>query len=819
MPAAIPIIAVGAAVALEAPPIIVAAVGVVSALVASSIQSNSIDTPSPSESMVDMTTGVRVNTRTTSAILPLVYGKIRIGGNLVFIEAAGDNNDELWVVQNLAEGECEGIETIDDIEQVFLSDKLYNEYGGNVEFWFHSGSSSQTYDTNLNAAISKWEDNKRNTCYIVYKLTYDKDYFQSLPSFNVLLKGKKVYDFRDSTTKWSDNPVLALYDYMTNTRYGMGFDSSKIDITSWTDAANYCETKGWKVNLAITSDMDSNQIKDILLNLFRGQIIPYDGKYYLRYADLNYESSVMSISTAAEDESGKTTVRVREPSLFNKPDAIRVRFLDEDKNYVEDSVLIGDNTGEVLDIMLYGCTNRRQASNTGVYLLERKQLNRVVTGVFDDQYAQLEPCDLVTFTCDIYGIEDQLMRVEEIQLISGGLIALSLAYESTALYNDDYDINEDEEYSCSLPDPNEEPPGIWNVEVEEETYNYRLRTFTRLKVSFSRPSDYPWFDHVEVWQSFDDSTWKHLFNAEADFSIDNVEEGVTYYLRLKVVNIWGVRQQDINDYKVSHLVLGYNVAPTSVSGLDVIVNQNSVNLYSDKVDNPDIELYEFRLGSSWNGAIFLAALRSPNLSLFGVKPGSHTFWLNTLANNGKYGSSPKSASVTLQDPPDGWTLDTSFTCDYTTGTHDNTEHTTYDSEDYLKCSHGSAGLVGTYKSPVYDLGSSKRVLAYVLADIVVTGTGTTWEDVIPDDSSVSTTWEDIDIGERTWAEIFELVAGPSIRMRLYYGNSSPPSGYVQRMEILSAIVTGRYFQVEIEITDPSPDIYALVQHFTLKLCT
>ena len=77
-------------------------------------------------------------------------------------------------------------------------------------------------------------------------------------------------------------------------------------------------------------------------------------------------------------------------------------------------------------------------------------------------------------------------------------------------------------------------------------------------------------------------------------------------------------------------------------------------LYAEKVNDPDVELYEFRLGDSWSGSIFLSALRSPNLSLSGVKPGDFTFWCNTLSNNGVYGAVARSASVSLQDPPDGW---------------------------------------------------------------------------------------------------------------------------------------------------------------------
>jgi hypothetical protein len=105
-------------------------------------------------------------------------------------------------------------------------------------------------------------------------------------------------------------------------------------------------------------------------------------------------------------------------------------------------------------------------------------------------------------------------------------------------------------------------------------------------------------------------------------------------------------------------------------------------------------------------------------------------------------------------------------------------------------------------------------MVYVLADIVVTGSGTTWDSQFPD----PTTWEEGGATDRTWTEIFELSAGPKVEMTLKYGESSPPTNEIEKLEILSAVATGRYFQVVITITDPNDEIHALVENFTLKFC-
>lgn len=335
-----------------------------------------------------------------------------------------------------------------------------------------------------------------------------------------------------------------------------------------------------------------------------------------------------------------------------------------------------------------------------------------------------------------------------------------------------------------------------------------------MDVAFDEPTNYGWFDHVEVWVSFDDVAWSHMFNARNDFIIDPVEEGQIYYIRLKSVNIWGVRQQDANDLKISRLIQGHSSVPDSVGSVQCIVNAMSVNLYADPVDDSDIDVYEFRLGSTWNTAIFMAALTRPNLSLYGVKPGTHTFILNTKSNNGFYGSTPRSKTVSLPDPPHGWTVQGSTACDYSSGTHDNTEQTTYSGDDYLKCSHTGGVLTGTYTTPVYDLGSSTDRLVYITMSVAIIGLGTTWDDVIP----AGVTWADIDIS-RPWYQIFELPSGAIIRISLFHGDTNPPTDESERMEILSTTITGQYIFATVEITDPSTEINALVSALTITRCT
>ena len=290
-----------------------------------------------------------------------------------------------------------------------------------------------------------------------------------------MLKGRKLYDFRDATTAWSDNPVLALYDYMTNTRYGMGIPASQIDITSWTDVANYCDTKEWTLNLALISLMNADNIINTICLHFRGQPVWYNNTLYLRYADLYYESSVMDIDDehiAVDTESGKAMVSMSGPTRFGVPDGIRVSFLDPEKGYSVDSVVVGEVNGVISDFNLVGCTNKQQALDLAVYQLERLQLGRSISGVFRDDLMKLDPHDVVTFSCSSLGLSDATLRVQASGIRPDGLVDLSLRWEDLYLYDDEYNLSLDDVFRCTIPDPKSVPPEVTNATIEEELYWY-----------------------------------------------------------------------------------------------------------------------------------------------------------------------------------------------------------------------------------------------------------------------------------------------------------------------------------------------------------
>lgn len=612
----------------------------------------------------DRNYGIRANTRTTDAPYPVVYGKRLIGSNDVYIASTGTENKYLWIVSNLSEGPCSGIDTDEnDNPKIFLDDDEYKSLSDYVVYYFHKGDGSQIVNSNLNSVKPEWTDCKRYTCYIVWRLKWDEGIWTSFPARKLVLKGREIYDVRDGSTSWSQNAPLQLWDFLTNGRYGMGIPAGYLDEDSWKAAANYYDGKGWESNLVVAGNDNADDIVDILLASFRGKLINRNNKLYLKYCDLNEESSVMTITDEhiLQQADGKVAVTVAKPSLINRPVGLQIGYIDPSRNWVMDYVNVGEEDerkGDIKKIELNNITSRETAKIIGNYMFERLILDRKISTVLRPDAIKLNMADPFTFTCSALYLSGVSLRVSDLTLQPDNNIEVTAEYESTTLYDEDFNIDPDNVYNVSIVDPSSEPPSVQNVTVDEEVYSYRMRSFVRLFIYFDVPSDYPWFSHVEVYISFDDSTWKYWGEVRDDFYIDGLEEGVTYYIRLKTVNTKERKTQDNNDYKIGHYTTGVSTTrPPSLSSLFMAIQNNAVYLYSYRpLNEDDIYLYEFRLGASWSGAIFLGAFRSPNMSLVGVKPGVHTFYVNTYSKNKKYGLTPQQKTLTLPDPPVGFTI-------------------------------------------------------------------------------------------------------------------------------------------------------------------
>jgi hypothetical protein len=209
---------------------------------------------------------IRENFVSTERTIPLIYGRRMVGGNIVYAEVAGEGEGSeptkgnyLWVVYVIGEGEIEGFgqKEVDGVmyDEIYINDRpiwKFNPSYGEVKYWLKTGTPDQVAIPEIEAASrkasldDKFTDPMRNTAYVLFRYLFQdrkglKRKFQSVPRVEAVYRGLKCYDPRISATAWTDNPALVLYDYMTNKRYGMGWESTNFDSPSFEESANYCE--------------------------------------------------------------------------------------------------------------------------------------------------------------------------------------------------------------------------------------------------------------------------------------------------------------------------------------------------------------------------------------------------------------------------------------------------------------------------------------------------------------------------------------------------------------------------------------------------
>ena len=225
----------------------------------------------------------------------IIYGTRRVGAQIIYMDVNSNDSRDMYVVYALSVGECDEIlgRTI-ELDGNPLTDSARFHDGGYIGsdkissgsgslntvsqngtnslnlaggtfgtdptakyryvMNLHHGAASQTADPMLVASMSNWTSAHRldGICYIAAHYGYDKEgMWRGVPQLTVQVRGKKVFDPRDntqtfgtvSTYKHSDNPALCFLDYITNDEYGKGLTSSQINMSTFTAAANVCDTQ------------------------------------------------------------------------------------------------------------------------------------------------------------------------------------------------------------------------------------------------------------------------------------------------------------------------------------------------------------------------------------------------------------------------------------------------------------------------------------------------------------------------------------------------------------------------------------------------
>lgn len=781
------------------------------------------------------------------ALLPLAYGQSRIEPQIVYAGTAGGDNQYLHMVAALCEGPIAGVVQTDGttwdgsgapsgVPQIFFDEKLVDDFGELVTLELFCGASDQSVCDSLASAIGEWADPLRYTAYLYFRLKYDRDKLQGLPKLSVIVKGLLLNYQWQQTPGYTNNPALCVYDFLRrpSSRGGMEYGEPAIDTDLIETARAWCDDKGWTFNARVKSDAKAADILDQMLQSFRGALIFSGRKFKLCFRDLPSEQVAMALTEQdIVERSGKSSLVVEQPDGFLRPNTIEAKYITESGNadgagqyeeatytYEDRAAIANDGDTRKKSFSLSGLTEVSRVQAMCFYLLERARLNKRVSVDLRQRALALEPMDIVTISYEAFGWDENIFRVLSCEPDHNRhTVRVDLIEEDNVLYDDAYNLTDHAWHDTTLPDPGAPVRGVVAVSYAEEIYYYRGRSFTRWNIEFSAPpaTEYPWWDYAEVWVKIGvEGTWRYMTRSGGNYTLDPVEEGQTYACKLVSVSIHGAREPFETAYSVSKTILGKTTGPGDLSAVTAVAAGDTVTLFANPLEEPDIAFYEVRLGYNWDGGLFVTRNVNPSIRLVGIRPGVHTFWMAAQDNAGNYSDNPVTATVEVFIPA-GYTSAYTWQWDYSAGTFSNTEQKTVSpcsgGDPCLICSHTDGVVAGTWTAPSYDIGVAARTLR-LWGDFrsVFESSDTTWDGVVPS----PTTWNDVG-ASKTWNQIFRPTQAGMVRAKLKHKQLSGDAwSEISFFEILCVEITARYFAVEIEVTDPTADARLHVKTLNMK---
>jgi len=236
--------------------------------------------------------GQKFTVQGESAPLPVVYGKQRLGGihcnylvkssypavssenadkafgknfgnntlNSISGGISGSKNEFLGVQTALCHGGIEGVQHIlvNEIDYRGLDQEMKeDETEYSHRFLIHNDGG--TSDTSANAFGFLDTNRFTGAAYVnnFFKLDRDNPQYQGVPNIGYIVKGRKVklvirngsgteqdpYTYSlTSGNYYSNNPALCLLDYLLNSDFGRGLTVDEVDLESFFNAAQICDT-------------------------------------------------------------------------------------------------------------------------------------------------------------------------------------------------------------------------------------------------------------------------------------------------------------------------------------------------------------------------------------------------------------------------------------------------------------------------------------------------------------------------------------------------------------------------------------------------
>ena len=432
-------------------------------VVADVVGLNSRDT-----SVTDLYGGTRINPGKADEPIPVVYGKMRVGGPLALRQTEpGSKNKKLWIAPIWSEGQ------IESVEDHWFDTRPYSEMDSddrkNVDTLdAQLGEEFQFANQAMINSLPDWTSAHRlqGLNYSAIELAYNPNTWATgMPLCSADVKGIICLDPRTGQKAWTDNPALILLDYLLNDRYGRGVPYEKIDEGSFVEAADYCEEqiaypngknyKRYRCDIALDTSQDLRTNVLGIASSMRGLPIYSGGVWSLRidkpepYHPLRLTDDIMI---------GNWEVKLGDKA--NRPNRVLATYLDKNRNYEPFQVLVksdamlseDNNVINEMRLALPGVSSRRRARYIASQELKQARQSKVIAGRAGLQALRYAVGDVVQVDSQLNGWNGKPFKIYRIDLYGDDTIGLEAREYDPSVYTLDVD-DEDELPETEFNDP------------------------------------------------------------------------------------------------------------------------------------------------------------------------------------------------------------------------------------------------------------------------------------------------------------------------------------------------------------------------------
>jgi len=560
----------------------------------------------------DPINSVFVNVSSISEPIKIIYGTRRVGVNIIH---AYESSDSLYVVAVICEGEGS------NITDLYIDDDISTDskFATAVTVENHLGTIPETSSTLM--TDPEWTVAHRldGTMYFVIKLDWEKDLWRGLPNFEVVVEGLKIYDLITSTTIYSNNPINVLYNYLTNTRYGLGVSGTEIHLQSFLDEAAYCNDSvtsysGGPAHTRYTCDIILNPATRIFDNIklilatCRGSLVFENGQF-----KVSLEKATASTFTFDESNMlGKWNISSAD--LKNRFNRVKCTFPDPQydyrENYViaESSAFRTEDNGRLLEttIQLSGVTDIYRAFDIASFVLRRSRnlLRAAFTSTIEASECSIG--DVVDITHPSPGWTSKEARIVSLTQVREGEVRVVVEEYFATIYDQSLPNEYPIPPTSSLPDYTSMSVAT-SVNATAGTADlYESQDGTILPgitVTWTKAPTYLQSQSVLYKKTTDSEfiTAVTLYDSNAEsYKITGVDVGSSYNIRVLSTNAAGYSSSA--DMPGSVNVQGKTENPTSPTGMAVNNETGSVRLTWNSIPDLDYHITEVHASASNNRA-------------------------------------------------------------------------------------------------------------------------------------------------------------------------------------------------------------------------